>query len=50
MKKKQTQDTPVIVIPKGYGLTEMLDTDDSGYDFEDEAIYCGEVKVSYERR
>lgn len=45
--KSKKQDSEILV-PLGYGLTEMVETDDSGYDFEDEAVYCGEVKVSYE--
>lgn len=47
--KNKKQDSEILV-PAGYGLAEMLDADDGGYDFEDEAVYCGEVKVSYERR
>lgn len=32
MKKKSIRDTPVIVIPKGYTVDEMLDFDDEGYE------------------
>ena len=32
MKKKSIRDTPVIVIPKGYTIDEMLDFDDEGYE------------------
>ncbi len=44
-KKKQVSE---IAIPKGYELEEMMDTDDSGYDFEDAILY-EEVKIAYER-
>ncbi len=48
MKKKQ-RDTPEIVVPKGYELTELIDTDDEGFGFDtDEAIYVEEVKVKRE--
>ena len=47
MKKQLPRDTPTpeIIVPKGYELTDLIDTDDSGYGFEDEAIYTEEVKV-----
>ena len=32
MKKKSIRDTPIIVIPKGYTMDEMLDFDDEGYE------------------
>ena len=31
MKKKHIRDTPEIVIPKGYGIDDLLDFDDEGY-------------------
>ena len=34
---------------KGYDLTDLIDTDDNGYGFEDEAIYTEEVIVKCER-
>ena len=37
MKKKSIRDTPVIVIPKGYTVDEMLDFDDEGYE---NVIFC----------
>lgn len=50
MKKQLPRDTPTpeIIVPKGYELTDLIDTDDSGYGFEDEAIYTEEVKVKCE--
>ena len=42
---------PEIVIPKGYDLEEMLETDDAGYGLETEApAYTGEVKLVFERK
>ena len=32
MKKKKIRDTPEIVIPKGYGIDDLLDFDDEGYE------------------
>ena len=47
---KQIQgEPPEITVPKGYELTEVIDTDDTGYGFEQEGIYREEVKVKYER-
>ena len=43
MNKQKPRDTPEIVVPKGYDLTDLIDTDDSGYGFEDEAIYTEEI-------
>lgn len=46
--KKKKHETPEIVIPSGYSVEEMLDTDDS--DFEDEQpILTEEVKLRFER-
>lgn len=52
MKKKLPRDTPKteIVVPDGYELTELIETDDDGYGFDDEAIYTEEVIVKCERR
>ena len=47
--KRKPRDTPEIVVPKGYDLTDLIDTDDNGYGFEDEAIYTEEVIVKCER-
>lgn len=39
-----------LVIPKGYDLEEMLDTDDAGYSLENEPpAYTEEVKLIFER-
>lgn len=39
-----------LVIPKGYELEDMLDTDDAGYGLENEPpAYTGEVKLIFER-
>ncbi len=41
---------PELVIPKGYDLEEMLDTDDAGYGLEKESpAYREEVKLIFER-
>lgn len=32
MKKKSIRDTPVIVIPKGYTIDDLMDFDDEGYE------------------
>ena len=48
MNKQKPRDTPEIVVPKGYDLLDLIDTDDGGYGFEDEAIYTEEVKVKIE--
>ena len=37
-----------IVVPKGYELEDVIDTDDNGYGFKQEAIYTGEVSVKVE--
>ena len=49
MNNQKPRDTPEIVVPKGYELTDLIDTDDSGYGFENEAIYTGEVSVKVGR-
>ncbi|MBR1676110.1 MAG: hypothetical protein IJ706_02245 [Clostridia bacterium] len=48
MKEQKPRDTPEIVVPKGYDLLDLIDVDDSGYGFEDEAIYAEEVRISFE--
>lgn len=48
--KRKPRDTSEIVVPKGYELTNLIDTDDNGYGFEDEAIYTEEVIFPNERR
>jgi len=47
MKQKQ-RDTPEIVVPKGYDLFDLIDTDDKGYDFG-KPILIEEVKIRFER-
>ena len=32
MKKNNIRDTPVIVIPKGYTIDDLMDFDDDGYE------------------
>lgn len=46
MNKKNIRDTPVIVIPKGYTMDEMLDFDDEGYE-NGEPAAVEEVKVVF---
>lgn len=48
MKRNKEKIKPEIVVPAGYDLTEIMDTDDSGYDFEDAILY-EEVGIEYER-
>ena len=48
MKKKKKWDTPEIVIPKGYGIDDLLDFDDEGYE-NGEPVLGEEVKVTFER-
>ena len=47
MKKKSIRDTPVIVIPKGYGIDDLMDFDDDGYENGEPAM-VEEVKVVFE--
>ena len=47
MKKKSIRDTPVIVIPKGYTIDDLMDFDDDGYE-NGEPVRCEEVKVVFE--
>lgn len=46
MKKQNIRDTPVVVIPKGYTVDEMLDFDDEGYE-NGEPVMMEEVKVVF---
>ena len=48
MKKKHIRDTPEIIIPKGYGIDDLLDFDDEGYE-NGEPVLVEEVKVTFER-
>ncbi len=45
MKKNNIRDTPVIVIPKGYMIDDLMDFDDEGY-ANGEPVRCEEVKLS----
>lgn len=46
LKRKKLE----LVIPKGYDLEDMLDTDDAGYGLENEPpAYTEEVKLIFER-
>ena len=45
--KKKNRIIPEIVVPKGYDLTDLIDTDSDGYDFG-EPILKEEVKVRFE--
>ena len=47
MKKNNIRDTPVIVIPKGYTIDDLMDVDDEGY-ANGEPVRCEEVKVVFE--
>ena len=44
--RKKDQIMPEIVIPKGYDVEDLLDTNDQGYDFE-EPILTEEVKIRF---
>ena len=47
MKKKNVRDTPVIVIPKGYEIDDLMDFDDESYENGEPAM-VEEVKVVFE--
>ena len=48
-RKKKWQESEVL-IPEGYDLEEILDTDDAGYGLEKEPpAYTEEVKLIFER-
>ncbi len=44
--KKKNNTVPEIVIPKGYEIDEILDTDED--DFDEQPILQEEVKVRFE--
>jgi len=46
--KKKNRDMPVITVPKGYDLLDLIDTDDKGYDFG-KPIMQEEVELRFER-
>ena len=48
MKKNNIRDTPVIVIPKGYTIDDMMAFDDEGYENGEQAM-VEEVKVVFEQ-
>ena len=48
LKKNNIRDTPVIVIPKGYTIDDLMDFDDEGYE-NGEPVRCEEVKVVFEQ-
>lgn len=48
MKKKSIRDTPVIVIPKGYEIDDLMDFDDDGYE-NGEPVRYEEVRVVFEQ-
>ena len=48
MKKHNIRDTPVIVIPKGYTMDDLMDFDDEGYENGEPAM-VEEVKVVFEQ-
>ena len=48
MRKNNIRDTPVIVIPKGYTIDDLMDFDDEGYE-NGEPVRCEEVKAVFEQ-
>lgn len=46
MKKNNIRDTPVIVIPKGYTIDDLMDFDDEGHE-NGEPVAVEEVKVVF---
>ena len=46
--EQKPREKPEIVVPTGYKLEDIVDTDDNGYGFKQEAIYTGEVSVKVE--
>ncbi len=48
MKKNNIRDTPVIVIPKGYMIDDLMGFDDEGY-ANGEPVRCEEVKIVFEQ-
>ena len=50
MRRKKKRQESEVLIPKGYDLEEMLDTDDAGYGLEIEPpAYREEGKLVFER-
>jgi len=49
MKKQNIRDTPVIVIPKGYTIDDLMDFDDEGYENGEPVGGGEEVKVVFEQ-
>ena len=48
VKKQNIRDTPVIVIPKGYTIDDLMDFDDEGYENGEPAM-VEEVEVVFEQ-
>ena len=48
MKKNNIRDTPVIVIPKGYTIDDLMDFNDEGYE-NGEPVAVEEVKIVFEQ-
>ena len=48
MRKDNIRDAPVIVIPKGYTIDDLMDFDDEGYENGEPAM-VEEVKVVFEQ-
>ena len=48
MKKNNIRDTPVIVIPTGDTIDDLMDFDDEGYE-NGEPVMVEEVKVVFEQ-
>lgn len=48
MKKNNIRNTPVIVIPKGYTIDDLMDFDDEGYE-NGEPVRYEEVRVVFEQ-
>ena len=46
--EQKPREKPEIVVPEGYELEDLIDTDDNGYGFKQETIYTGEVSVKVE--
>lgn len=46
--KKEKQQMPELIIPKGYEFEDLYDVDDTGYE-HGEAILTEEVKITFER-
>lgn len=46
MDKQKPRDTPIVVIPSGYDLEDIIDTDESQY-FYEKPILEEEVKIEF---